>query len=304
MQKSDLHIGEPERVAFSFQATGFQFTEGPVWLPDGFLLFSDIPASRIYKLTPEGEVSVWREPSGHSNGLTLDRAGRLLACEHGNRRVSVAEIVDGRDGGAQTVVSKYGGKWLNSPNDIVVRSDGLVYFTDPPYGIEPAEQEQPVNAVYCVGLDGVTVLAAADFNRPNGLAFTPDESQLYIGDSRALRVHLYDVAADGTLHNGRLFADMAHPEPGSPDGMKVDVEGNLYCTNALGIWTFAPDATFRGLIPLPETPANCAWGDDGHSLYITARTSVYRVRTRVSRACRRKEHADGACSSSLHESHP
>ncbi len=276
MQQSDLHIGEPERIA-----TGFQFTEGPVWLPDGFLLFSDIPAGRIYKLTAEGEVSVWREPSGHSNGLTLDRRGRLLACEHGNRRVSVADIVDGRDGGARALADKYGGKRLNSPNDVVVRSDGLVYFTDPPYGIEPAQQEQPVNAVYCVGPEGDLVLVASDFNRPNGLAFSPDESVLYVGDSRAFRVQVYDVAADGTLHNSRLFADVAHPEPGSPDGMKVDVEGNLYVTNALGIWTFAPDATFRGLIPLPETPANCAWGDDGHSLYVTARTSVYRVRTRI-----------------------
>lgn len=276
MQESDLHIGEPERIA-----SGFQFTEGPVWLPDGFLLFSDIPASRIYKLTAEGEISVWREPSGHSNGLTLDRRGRLLACEHGNRRVSVADIEDGRDGGARTLVDKYGGKWLNSPNDVIVRSDGLVYFTDPPYGIEPAQQEQPVNAVYCVGPSGEPALVAEDFNRPNGLAFAPDESVLYVGDSRAFRVQVYDVALDGTLHNSRLFANVAHPEPGSPDGMKVDVEGNLYVTNALGIWTFGPDATFRGLIPLPETPANCAWGDDGRSLYVTARTSVYRVRTRV-----------------------
>ena len=148
-------------------------------------------------------------------------------------------------------------------------------------GIEPAQQEQPVNAVYCVRPGGEPVLVASDFNRPNGLAFAPDESVLYVGDSRAFRVQVYDVAADGTLHNSRLFADVAHPEPGSPDGMKVDVEGNLYVTNALGIWTFAPDATFRGLIPLPETPANCAWGDDGRSLYITARTSVYRIRTRV-----------------------
>jgi gluconolactonase len=276
MEISDLHIGQPERIA-----TGFQFTEGPVWLPDGFLLFSDIPASRIYKLTSGGDVSVWREPSGHSNGLTVDRQGRLLACEHGNRRVSVADIVDGRDGGARTLADRYGGKWLNSPNDVVVRSDGLVYFTDPPYGIEPAQQEQPVNAVYCVGPAGDPVLVASDFNRPNGLAFAPDESVLYVGDSRAFRVQVYDVSADGTLHNSRLFADVAHPEPGSPDGMKVDVEGNLYVTNALGIWTFGPDATFRGLIPLPETPANCAWGDDGRSLYITARTSVYRIRTRI-----------------------
>ncbi|OQA41989.1 MAG: Gluconolactonase precursor [Chloroflexi bacterium ADurb.Bin325] len=276
MHNSDLYIGEPERIA-----TGFQFVEGPVWLPDGFLLFSDIPASRIYKLTPEGAVSVWREPSNHSNGLTLDRQGRLLACEHGSRRVSVADIVDGQDGGARPLAAMYGGKRLNSPNDIVVRSDGLVYFTDPPYGIEPDQQEQPVNAVYCVRPGGEPVLVAKDFNRPNGLVFAPDEAVLYIGDSRAFRVQVYDVAADGALHNSRLFADASYPEPGSPDGMKVDVEGNLYVCNALGVWTFAPDATFRGLIPLPETPANCAWGDDGRSFYVTARTSVYRIRTRI-----------------------
>ncbi len=276
MHISDLSVGAVEWVA-----TGFVFTEGPVWHPDGFLLFSDIPADRIYKLPPHGKVTVFREPSSHSNGLTLDRQGRLLACEHGNRCVSVAAIHQGADQGPVPLVTHYAGRRLNSPNDIVVRSDGLIYFTDPPYGIRPEEQEQPHNGVYCFDPHGRLTLVAADFERPNGLAFAPDEKVLYIDDSHRQHVRAFDVAEDGTLHNGRIFADLSHPSEGVPDGMKVDEEGNLYVANALGIWTYAPDGRFRGLIPTREVPANCAWGDDGQTLYITARTSVYRVRTRV-----------------------
>jgi gluconolactonase len=271
--KSLVEPGDPERLA-----TGFQFTEGPVWLPEGALLFSDIPASRIYRWTPQTGAVVWREPSGNSNGLTLDRQGRLLACEHGNRRVSRTE----GDGTVVALAERYGGIRLNSPNDIVVRSDGVIYFTDPPYGLDPNPPEQPVNGVYAIWPDGTLRLLAGDFDRPNGLAFSPDEAILYIDDSRRRHVRAFGVHRDGTIHSSRLFADMDHPQPGSPDGMKVDVEGHVYVCGATGVWVFEPDSELLGVIVTPERPANCAWGDaDRQSLYITARPSLYRVRTRV-----------------------
>ena len=271
--KALVEPGDPERLA-----TGFQFTEGPVWHPDGFLLFSDIPAARIYAWRRDGRVSVWREASGNSNGLTFDRSGRLLACEHGNRRVSAAQP----DGTIDVLADTYEGKRLNSPNDLVTRSDGMVYFTDPPYGIEPLPSEQPCNGVYCVRPDGIIVRVLDDFDRPNGLAFSPDEAVLYVDDSRRRHIRAFDVQADGTLQNSRVIADMDHPQPGSPDGMKIDQAGNLYVAGATGVWVFERDGTHLGVIVTPERPSNCAWGDrDGCSLYITARTSVYRVRVSI-----------------------
>jgi gluconolactonase len=271
--RSLVESGDPELLA-----TGFQFTEGPVWLPDGYLLFSDIPADRIYEWAPDGDATVWREPSGNSNGLTLDRQGRLIACEHGNRRVSRMTA----DGTVDALVDRYQGNRLNSPNDVVVKSDGTVYFTDPPYGIEPEEREQPCNGVYRILNGGALELMVDDFDRPNGLAFSPDESILYIADSPRRHVRAFDVLPDGSLTNSRVFADMDHPQPGSPDGMKVDEEGHLYVAGATGVWVFEPDGTHLGVIVTPERPANCAWGDpDRKSLYITARTSLYRIRVKV-----------------------
>jgi gluconolactonase len=255
-------------------ATGFGFVEGPVWHQDGYWLFSDIPSNRIHKITPEGEVGIYREPSGNSNGLTLNWAGRLLACEHGNRRVSIADI----GGVEETFADNYEGKKLNSPNDVVVHSSGAVYFTDPPYGIKPEQMEQPCAGVYRVDPDGAMRCVIEDFEKPNGLAFSPDESVLYIDDSHYQHIRAFDVAADGSLNNSRMFADMSHDGDGVPDGMKVDQEGNLYATNALGIWVYNPAGDFLGLISVPEVPANCAWGEDGRTLFMTARTSVYRVR--------------------------
>ena len=271
--KALVESGDPEQIA-----TGFQFTEGPVWMPDGYLLFSDIPASRIYRWTPDGQVDGWRDPSGESNGLTIDRQNRLIACEHGNRRVSRTEA-----GGVVTVVmDRYRGGRLNSPNDVVVKSDGTIYFTDPPYGIKPGEREQPCNGLYRILTDGTPGLLMDDFDRPNGLAFSPDESILYVDDSARRHIRALDVRPDGTLTNSRIFADMDHPQPGSPDGMKIDKEGNLYVTGATGLWVFEPDGTLLGVIAPPERPANCAWGDpDRKTLYITARTSLYRIRVKV-----------------------
>jgi gluconolactonase len=271
--KSLVEPGDPERLA-----TGFQFTEGPVWMPDGYLLFSDIPASRIYRWAPEDQVEVWREPSGQSNGLTVDQQGRLIACEHGNRRVSRTEA----DGTVAVLADRYQGKRLNSPNDVAVKSDGTIYFTDPPYGIQPEEREQPCNGLYRILPDGTLELLADDFDRPNGLAFSPDESILYVDDSPRRHVRAFDVRPDGTLTNSRVIADMDHPQPGSPDGMKIDVAGHLYVAGATGVWVFEADGTLLGVIVTPERPANCAWGDaDRKALYITARTSLYRIRVKV-----------------------
>jgi len=271
----------PKGAEIERLATGFQFTEGPVWnFQEGCLLFSDIPANQIKKWSPTKGITTFREPSGNSNGLTYDKVSRLLACEHGNRRLSRTE----RDGAITVLADGFRGKRLNSPNDVVVKSDGTIYFTDPPYGIGPEAQELPFQGVFRLSPeDGELTLLVEDFERPNGLAFSPDEKALYIGDSSTKRhVRVFDLNQDGTLSNSRLFAVLQSKEPGNPDGMKVDVEGRLYVAAAGGVWVFAPTGEHLGIIRVPETPANCAWGDaDWRSLYITARTSLYRVRLGV-----------------------
>ena len=273
-----IERGNPEKLAGDFQ-----FTEGPIWQADGSLLFSDIPANRIYRWTQDGGAQVWREPTGNSNGLTLDREERLIACEHSGRRVSRTEA----DGTVAAIASHFNGGRLNSPNDVVVKSNGVIYFTDPPYGIQPEEREQPVNGVYRILTDGTLELLVGDFDRPNGLAFSPNESILYIDDSPRRHVRAFDVRADGTLADSRIIADMDHPQPGSPDGMKIDEEGHLYVTGATGVWVFEPNGELLGVVTTPERPANCAWGDaDRKNLYITAQTSLYRVRTKVAGAKR------------------
>jgi gluconolactonase len=271
--KNIVETGEPELLA-----TGFQFTEGPIWMPEGYLLFSDIPANKIYKWTPEQGAEVWRDPSGNSNGLTRNLNNQLLACEHGNRRVSLTNA----NGTVETLVDRFEGKKLNSPNDLVMKSDGVIYFTDPPYGIQPEEKEQAPNGVYRILTDGTVELVADDFERPNGLAFSPDESVLYIDDSHYRHLRAFDVRADGTLENSRIIGDMDHPQAGSPDGLKVDQEGHIYVTGATGVWIFEPDGELLGVIVPPERPANCSWGDDDKkSLFLTAQTSLYRIRTTI-----------------------
>ncbi len=222
------------------------------------------------------DIRAFREPSGNSNGLTRDKKGRLIACEHGNRRVTQTE----KDGSITPLADRFHGKKLNSPNDVVVKSDGAIYFTDPTCGITPEQQEQPAQGVYRLSPGGKeTSLVADDLARPNGLAFSPDEKKLYIDDSERRHIRVFDVSDDGSLSGGSLFHDMNVNIPGSPDGMKVDVEGHVYCTGAEGVWVFDPAGNHLGTIITPEKPSNCAWGDDDwRSLYITAVTSVYKIR--------------------------
>ena len=261
-------------------AGGFRFTEGPIWLKDELaLLFSDIPADTIYRWSETDGVNVYRKPSGNSNGLTLDIAGRLIACEHGNRRVSRTQI----DGSVESLCDGFNSLPMNSPNDVVARSDGSIYFTDPPYGIDPSRQEQPVQGVYRIDPNSSQVeLVLDDFVKPNGLAFSPDESVLYIDDSDDTRCHIraFDTDTDGSLRNGRVLCSMDPTAEGVPDGMKVDVAGNIFCTGPGGLWLFDSTGKHLGTVILPEIPANCAWGGDGFTtLYVTARTGLYQIPT-------------------------
>ncbi|BCW97395.1 MAG: gluconolactonase [Armatimonadota bacterium] len=260
-------------------AGDFQFTEGPVWVGDA-VLFSDIPADTIYRWDPSGRVSVFRKPSRNSNGLTLDARGHLICCEHGSRSVTRTE----KDGSLTTLASQYAGKPLNSPNDADLFSDGTLYFTDPPYGIRPEQQEQKVQGVYRLWPDtGRLELLLSDFDRPNGIAFSPDYRTLYVTDSSS-RSHIrsFRVTESGKLLDGKIFATLRDRREGIPDGLKVDRQGNVWSTGPGGIWVFDPDGTHLGTILTPEVPANCAWGGkDGRDLYVTARTGLYRIRTLV-----------------------
>jgi len=273
----------PEDAEVEQLATGFGFTEGPVWLSDG-LIFSDIPNSRLIKLVMkrEGpEVKTFRYPSGNANGNTLDNCQRLLTCEHTGRRVVMTDV----DGTMKVLADRYQGGRFNSPNDIVVRSDGSIYFTDPPYGLPTngtGWKEQPCNGVYRITPDGNVHLLVNDFDRCNGLAFSPDEKILYINDTVRRHIRAFDVKPDGSLVNGRLLIDMALPEPGAPDGMKVDRKGIIYCTGPGGFWIIDPTGKCLAIVRPPELPANLAFGDaDWQSLYLTARTSIYRIRMKT-----------------------
>ena len=272
----------PEDGIIEQVATGFGFTEGPVWCGN-YLLFSDIPMNRIIRLDlrQEGpEVTTYRSPSGNPNGSTLDNNHRLINCEHGGRRVTLTEI----DGTVRVLADRYNGGRLNSPNDIVVRADGSIYFTDPPYGLRNGTEgkEQPCNGIYRIKPDGDITLMVDDFDRCNGLAFSPDQSILYINDTSRQHIRAFDLAEDGSLSNDRVFIEMQGKEPGAPDGMKVDRKGNVYCTGPGGFWIIGPEGNCLGRVFLPENPTNMAWGDgDWQTFYITAQSSVYRMRTLV-----------------------
>jgi gluconolactonase len=275
-------------------ATGFIFTEGPLWRPQGMLWFSDVIGNVVRQWSPDGTVIEILRPGGYDgnslpaggfngpNGMTADRDGAVVLCQHGNRRI--VRITADRK--VSTVVDRYQGKRLNSPNDLVFHTDGSLYFTDPPYGLprqdEDPAKELPFNGVYRFD-DGKLQLIIDDLHRPNGLAFSPDYKTLYVANSERPKMWMrYDVASDGTVRNGRVFADVEHSqEPGVPDGMKIDALGNMYAAGPGGVWVYSPAGTHLGTIKTPETPANCAWGDDRKSLYITAITGLYRVKLAV-----------------------
>ncbi|MEG4941550.1 SMP-30/gluconolactonase/LRE family protein [Microcoleus sp. F4-D5] len=260
-------------------AGDFQFIEGPIWHPDGFLLFSDIPANIIYKFGSNQQVEVFRRPSGKANGNTLDQENRLLTAEHENRRVSRTE----KDGKVITLADRYEGKRLNSPNDLVVKSDGSIYFTDPSYGVSKEQEELGFYGVYRLAPDGKLTLLVKDLVLPNGIAFSPDEQKLYVNNSEAGYIAVFDVKPDGTVTNEQLFAELKDAsQSGVPDGLKVDLEGNIYSTGPGGVWIFSRDGKLLGKISVPETATNLAWGEsDRKTLYITASKSLYRIRLKI-----------------------
>ncbi|HYR71562.1 MAG TPA: SMP-30/gluconolactonase/LRE family protein [Candidatus Acidoferrum sp.] len=269
-----LETTQAERLA-----TGFVFTEGPLWHPDGFYYFVDVRASMLYRITPGRPHEVVREKTGGGNGTTFDLQGRLILCEGDNRRVT-RRAPDDR---FEVLVDRFEGKRLNRPNDVVCRSDGSIYFTDPGLRVPLAEREVEHAGVYRIAPDGAVSLVA-DFEYPNGLAFSPDERLLYVANTRwAQYIHVLELDADGRMARRRIFADMSSDETdGVPDGMKVDVEGRVYCTGPGGTWVFAPDGTRLGVIRTPEVPANLAFGGpDLQTLFFTARTSVYTLRAKV-----------------------
>lgn len=274
-------------MSYEFErlGTGFLFTEGPVWHPVGkFLIFSDMPGDHMRRWSAREGVTTYRKPSNMANGNAYDRQGRLLTCEHATSRVVRTEP----DGRLTVLASHYQGKELNSPNDIVCRRDGSIYFTDPPYGrvkfygVE-RPQELPFQGVYRVGPDPEhPELLVDDFDRPNGLCFALDEQRLFINDTARKHIRVFDVTPTGGLRGGRVWAETRGDKPGAPDGMKIDARGNVYCCGPGGIHVFSPDGSLMEVIEVPEYTANFCWGDDDYrSLFITASTSLYRIRTAV-----------------------
>jgi gluconolactonase len=278
-------------------AEGFQFTEGPVWVSQGkYLLFSDPNANTMYKYTSEGQISVYREKSGYdgadiaefgqpgSNGLTFDPQGRLTINQHGNRRVIRVE----QDGKEVVLADKFEGKRLNSPNDLVYRSDGALFFTDPPFGL-PKFDKDPRKELAFAGVfslyKGKLQVVSQDMTGPNGIAFSPDEKYLYVGnwDDHKKVIYRYEVQPDASLRNGEIFFDMTDaPGEDAIDGMKVDERGNLYVSGPGGLWVISPEGRHLGTIVAPMHPHNLAWGDDDHqTLYLTAKTGLYRIHLNV-----------------------
>ena len=266
-------------------ATGFIFTEGPMWHEtERHLIFSDMPGDIMRKWTPDGKVATFRKPCNKTNGNYYDLQGRLVSCEHASSRVTRTE----KDGSITVLASHYNGKELNSPNDIIVKSDGALYFSDPNYGRREGfgllrEQDLDFQGVYRIDpSSGALTLLADDFAQPNGLTFSLDESQLFVGDTDECHIRVFDVKADGTLANSRVWAAPEGKGGGAPDGVKIDSAGNLYTTGPGGLHVFAPDVTSLGVIHVPEGIANFTWGgDDLRDLFITASTSLYRTRVKV-----------------------
>jgi sugar lactone lactonase YvrE len=262
----------------------FSFTEGPCWDGKDTLYFSDIPSNRIMKLLPDGTFTVFREPSDAANGLMIDAEGNLISCDGGARRVTMLD----RDGTVKAVLAeRYDGKRLNSPNDLVIDSKGGIYFTDPRFGSQEG-LEQDKEAVYYRRTDGTMVRVIEDMVKPNGVILSPDETTLYVGDSAREYIRAYDVQPDGTVTNGRDFGKLppvmrsGRERRNGADGLTMDVEGTLYVAASSGIEVFDKNGNHLGVIEVPEQPANCTFGGaDYKTMFITARTSLYRVRLKV-----------------------
>ena len=272
-----VESSEAERLA-----SGFVFTEGPLWHSEGFYYFVDVRASKFYRLKPGGAAELLRENTGEGNGTTFDPQGTLVICEGGNRRLT-RWPADGKFAGSEVLIDRFDGKRLNRPNDVVCKSDGSIWFTDPGLRVPIKEREQETAAVYRVAPDG-NVSKIADFEYPNGLAFSPDERTLYVANTRfAMYIHAIELDGAGNMVRRRIFADMSSDEKeGVPDGMKVDVEGRVYCTGPGGTWVFAPSGEKLGVIKTPEVPANlCFGGPDMKTLFFTARTSIYSLRVKI-----------------------
>jgi gluconolactonase len=303
--KKDPALDEivPADVKIEKLAGGFLFTEGPLWVPrtedtDGYLLFSDPNNNLIYRWTQDGQLSIFMTKSGYrgmdigeygqpgSNGLTLDQQGRLTINQHGNRRVVRME----KNGQLTVLADRFEGKRLNSPNDLVYKSDGALYFTDPPFGLpkffDDPRKELPYSGVFRVSPDGKNIqLLTKELSGPNGLAFSPDEKYFYVDnwDEKKKIIMRYEVNPDGTLSNGKVFVDMTSAEgEDALDGMKIDQKGNLYVSGPGGLWIISPDGKHLGTIVGPEHPHNFAWGDhDGKTLYLCAKTGLYRIRLNI-----------------------
>jgi len=277
-----------EDAAVERLATGFTFTEGPIWMADGSLHFSDMPGDKRRRWHPDEGVSVLRDPSNKCNGMTRDDAGNLIVCEH----VTSSVVREAPDGGRETLATHWQGRELNSPNDVIVARDGSIIFTDPTYGRMPGfgierEQELDFQGVYRLPAGGGDLeLLVDDFAQPNGLCFSPDESLLYVNDTDHAHIRVFDVGSGHSLSNGRVFADGIGEgdlaKGGLVDGMKLDERGDVYVTGPEGIWVFDPEGQHLGTIRIPEDVGNLNWGDDDwRSLYVAASTSIYRVRMKV-----------------------
>ncbi len=289
---------------------GFKWTEGPVWIPAGYLLFAEIPSNSIRKWSPDGGVSIFMQPSGYkgsapfggpepgSNGMTLDPRGRLTVAGHAQRDVWRLEQVDPK-AQATILADTYQGKQLNSPNDLVYKSDGTLYFTDPPYGL-PKQDKDPNKQLDFSGvyrLPGAVAhkpgappdhaqlqLLFKDLPRPNGICFSPDEKYLYVNNSEPKKLWMrYTVQSDGTLTGAKLFFDAtSDTRSGAPDGMKVDQKGNLYSAGPGGVWIFSPEGKHLGTLDIPERVGNVAWGGADHkTLYVAASSSIYRISLKI-----------------------
>ncbi|MDX2189244.1 MAG: SMP-30/gluconolactonase/LRE family protein [Bacteroidota bacterium] len=269
----------PKNIIVERIASGFQFTEGPIWSKEGFLLFSDIPANIIYKIDKEGKTTPFIQPSQNSNGLVFDKQGNLIICEHSGRKVVKRNLQTGVN---LTIADNFNGKKFNSPNDVVVHSNGTVYFTDPPYGLmdknNMAAKELGFSGVFMVK-NGTVFLIDTTLQRPNGIALSPDLKKLYVAQSEFDWLwNAYDLDANGKVIGKSLF--YKGPEiTGNPDGVKTDMNGNVFCTGNNGIVIFSKSGKLLGTIILPENTSNLCWGDTNYSsLYVTAQKSVYRLK--------------------------